>query len=82
MNCSNGFYDDGHILDVFNIYFLSIFSPAQFCLHGHRLWKWNSQPTFKYGMQAGDFMLAINIMISGNNYALLFKLMNMGSFGS
>lgn len=32
-------------------------------------------------MQAGDFMLAVNILLSGNNYAkvsLLFKYMNMG----
>lgn len=32
-------------------------------------------------MQAGDFMLATNILLSGSNYskvALLFKLMNMG----
>lgn len=32
-------------------------------------------------MQAGDFMLASNIILSGNNYAkvaLLFKFMNMG----
>lgn len=32
-------------------------------------------------MQGGDFMLATNILLSGNNYtkiALLFKFMNMG----
>lgn len=32
-------------------------------------------------MQAGDFLLASNILLSGNNYAkvaLLFKFMNMG----
>lgn len=38
-------------------------------------------------MQAGDFMLAVNILLSGNNYAkiyLLFKYMNMGmiAFGT
>ncbi len=35
----------------------------------------------KYGMQAGDFLLSTNILLSGNNYtniALLFKCMNMG----
>lgn len=35
----------------------------------------------KYGMQGGDFMLAINILLSGNNYrkvAFLFKFMQMG----
>lgn len=45
------------------------------------MWQWNSQPTFKYGMQAGDFLLASNIILSGNNYAkvaLLFRFMNMG----
>lgn len=44
------------------------------------MWQWNSQPSFKYGMQAGDFLLASNIILSGNNYnkiALLFKFMNM-----
>lgn len=36
---------------------------------------------FKFGMLAGDFMLATNILLSGNNYAkiaLLFQFMNMG----
>lgn len=35
-------------------------------------------------MQVGDFMLAVNILLSGNNYAkvaLLFKFMNMGMVG-
>lgn len=35
----------------------------------------------KYGMLAGDFMLATNILLSGSNYAkvsLLFQFMNMG----
>ncbi|KAL0966027.1 hypothetical protein UPYG_G00289710 [Umbra pygmaea] len=51
------------------------------CPNGHSLWKWNSQPTLKFGMQAGDFMMATNILLSGNNYtkvALLFKFMNVG----
>ncbi|KAJ8271057.1 hypothetical protein GJAV_G00122270 [Gymnothorax javanicus] len=51
------------------------------CPNNHCVWQWNSQPTFRYGMQAGDFMLASNILLSGNNYAkvaLLFKFMNMG----
>ncbi|XP_059400179.1 uncharacterized protein LOC132131987 [Carassius carassius] len=51
------------------------------CCNGHTVWKWSSQPNFKYGMLAGDFMLACNILLSGNNYAkisLLFKFMNMG----
>ena len=45
------------------------------------MWKWNSQPTLKFGMQGGDFMLCTNILLSGNNYrkvALLFKFMSMG----
>lgn len=45
------------------------------------MWRWNSQPLMKYGMQAGDFLLSTNILLSGNNYtkvALLFKCMNMG----
>ncbi|KAK7155162.1 hypothetical protein R3I93_009954 [Phoxinus phoxinus] len=52
-----------------------------FCSRGHNVWTWNSQPKFKYGMQGGDFMLASNILLSGNNYAkikLLFQFMNMG----
>ncbi len=35
----------------------------------------------KFGMQAADFLLSTNILLSGNNYAkvaLLFKFMNMG----
>ena len=52
----------------------------QFCPFGHTLWRWNSQPVLKYGMQSGDFMLATNILLSGNNYrkiALLFQFMKM-----
>ncbi|KAF1389897.1 hypothetical protein PFLUV_G00052300 [Perca fluviatilis] len=50
------------------------------CPNGHCLWRWNSQPVLKFGMQAGDFLLSTNILLSGNNYtkvALLFKFMNM-----
>lgn len=45
------------------------------------VWSWTSQPTFKFGILAGDFMLAMNILLSGNNYpkiALLLRFMNMG----
>lgn len=38
----------------------------------------------KYGLQAGDFMLSTNILLSGNNFykiALLFQFMNMGMVG-
>lgn len=45
------------------------------------MWNWTSQPAFKFGMLAGDFMLGTNILLSGNNYskvALLFHFMNMG----
>ncbi|KAK7158576.1 hypothetical protein R3I94_005031 [Phoxinus phoxinus] len=51
------------------------------CPRGHTVWHWSSQPSVKYGMSGGDFMLATNILLSGNNYAkiaLLFKFMNMG----
>ncbi|XP_061580826.1 uncharacterized protein LOC133446766 [Cololabis saira] len=51
------------------------------CPFGHILWRWNSQPLLKYGMQAGDFMLSTNILLSGNNYrkvAFLFNCMQMG----
>ncbi|KAK1891967.1 Fructose-16-bisphosphatase [Dissostichus eleginoides] len=50
-------------------------------LHGHTVWKWSSQPALKYGMLVGDFMLASNILLSGNNYgkiSLLFRFMKMG----
>ncbi|KAG1928634.1 hypothetical protein F2P79_023504 [Pimephales promelas] len=50
------------------------------CPNGHCLWRWNSQPVLKFGMQAGDFLLSTNILLSGNNYtkvALLFKFMNI-----
>ena len=53
----------------------------QICHQGHSVWRWNSQPTLKYGMHAGDFMLSSNSLLSGNNYgkvALLFKFMNLG----
>ncbi|CAL9703628.1 unnamed protein product [Knipowitschia caucasica] len=51
------------------------------CPNGHLVWSWNSQPTLKFKMQGGDFMLSANILLSGNNYrkvALLFKFMGMG----
>ncbi|XP_070404740.1 uncharacterized protein [Nothobranchius furzeri] len=51
------------------------------CPKSHVVWQWNSQPTVKFGMQAGDFMLSSNILLSGNNFAkiaLMFKYMNMG----
>lgn len=53
----------------------------QVCPSGHSVWKWSSQPLMKSAMQIGDFMLATNILLSGNGYekvALLFKSMNMG----
>ncbi|XP_077050187.1 uncharacterized protein LOC143697157 [Siphateles boraxobius] len=51
------------------------------CPNGHSSWRWNSQPVMKFRMQAGDFLLSTNILLSGNNFAkvvLLFKFMNMG----
>ncbi|XP_067378448.1 uncharacterized protein [Channa argus] len=51
------------------------------CPNGHTVWKWSSQPLMKCEMQIGDFMLAANILLSGNNYrkvALLLRNMNMG----
>ncbi|KAK0141126.1 hypothetical protein N1851_021866 [Merluccius polli] len=50
------------------------------CPRGHTVWRWSSQPSLKYGMSSGDFMLATNLLLSGNNYAkieLLFKFMNI-----
>lgn len=63
----------------FNV--LHVFCDSQVCSFGHSLWRWNSQPLLKFGMQGGDFMLSSNILLSGNNYrkiALLFKFMRMG----
>lgn len=54
------------------------------CPFGHIVWNWSSQSKLKYAMQVGDFMLAMNILLSGNNYAkvaLLFRFMNMGMVG-
>ncbi|KAL7382143.1 hypothetical protein ABVT39_017505 [Epinephelus coioides] len=51
------------------------------CPRGHVVWSWTSQPTFKFGMLAGDLLLGMNILLSGNSYAkvaLLFRFMNMG----
>ncbi|XP_078123337.1 uncharacterized protein LOC144528554 isoform X1 [Sander vitreus] len=51
------------------------------CPLGHIVWSWTSQPSFKSGMSAGDFLLGANILLSGNSYAkvsLLFRFMNMG----
>lgn len=48
------------------------FSPthcSQTCPNGHVVWRWSSQPTVKCGIQAGDFMLATNILLSGSNYS-------------
>ena len=43
--------------------------------------EWSSQPQIrKKGSYAGDFLLATNILLSGNNYAkvaLLFRFMHM-----
>ncbi|XP_077371760.1 uncharacterized protein LOC144015549 isoform X2 [Festucalex cinctus] len=50
------------------------------CSNGHQVWFWDTQPRLNFGMQAGDFMLSSNILLSGNNYAkvaLLFKFMNL-----
>ena len=55
----------------------------QTCEGGHPVHKWSSQPYLSLkGTSAGDFLLATNILISGNNYqkiALLFKFMNLGT---
>ncbi|KAJ0060515.1 hypothetical protein NL108_014994 [Boleophthalmus pectinirostris] len=51
------------------------------CPNGHTVWNWSSQRYFKCGMLAGDFMLGVNVLLSGSSFrkvALLFKFMNMG----
>ncbi|XP_029948188.1 uncharacterized protein LOC115388988 isoform X2 [Salarias fasciatus] len=52
-----------------------------YCTYNHLVWSWNSQPTLRFKMQGGDFMLSTNILLSGNDYrevALMFKFMEMG----
>lgn len=71
------------VLEQHNDWGRGLFTPPllQLCPFGHTLWRWNSQPMLKYGMQGGGFMLAINILLSGNNYrkiAFLFRFMQMG----
>ncbi|XP_069016039.1 uncharacterized protein [Embiotoca jacksoni] len=54
------------------------------CPLGHTVWRWSSQPSLRCGMLLGDFMLAMNIVLSGNDYskvALLFRFMNTGMVG-
>ena len=53
----------------------------QLCPQGHIVWRWSSQPTLKFGSQLGDFLMATNILLTGNNYTkvkMLFNFMNMG----
>ena len=54
----------------------------QTCAKGHKGRRWSSQPKLrKRGVYAGEFLLATNILLSGNNFAkvaLLFKFMNLG----
>lgn len=40
------------------------YGPLQVCWQGHSLWMWNFQPIYMFGMQARDFMLATNILLS------------------
>ena len=52
------------------------------CVEGHKGRRWSSQTKLrKLRVYAGDFLLATNILLSGNNFtkvALLFKFMNLG----
>ncbi|ESO83478.1 hypothetical protein LOTGIDRAFT_176233 [Lottia gigantea] len=50
------------------------------CTSGHKIERWCSQPVVRR-IRVGDFLLASNILASGNNYrkiAMLFQFMNMG----
>lgn len=55
----------------------------QKCSDGHTGYRWSSQPRMtKRGVHAGDFMLATNIVLSGNNFhkvSLMMKFMNIGT---
>ena len=52
------------------------------CAEGHTSMQWSSQPKLDArGLYAGDFLLAVNVLLSGNNYRkteLLLKFMNIG----
>ena len=55
----------------------------QICDEGHKVDRWCSQPRLtNRGVHAGDYMLACNILLSGNNFRkimLLFQFMNLGT---
>ena len=52
------------------------------CSNGHKGPMWASQPQLRtHSAYVGDFLLATNILLSGNNYtklALLFRFMRLG----
>ena len=59
----------------------SIPSIFQMCLNNHVLHRWSSQPRLsKRGNHLGDFMFALNTLLSGNNHAkiaLFMKFMGL-----
>ena len=54
----------------------------QVCVMGHVRYRWCSQLRLKArGIPAGDFLLSVNVLLSGNNMSkvsLLMKFMNIG----
>ena len=47
----------------------------QTCAKGRKVYRWSSQPKLcKRGVYAGDFLLATNILLSGNNYEKVLVL--------
>ncbi len=58
-------------LAVIVCYIFLPFPFSQMCPYGHTVWKWVSRPTLKYGMLVGDFMVASNILLLGNNYDII-----------
>lgn len=46
-----------------------VFLSVQMRLFGHTVWKWNFQLALNYRIEVGDFMLAINLPLSGDVYA-------------
>ena len=54
----------------------------QKCAKGHKGARWASQPRLRQrGVYAGNFLLATNILLSGNNFAkvaLLMQFMRLG----
>ena len=69
--------DYGCYLNICKIYVF-----FQVCPNDHVGWRWCSQPRLRArGVPAGDFMMATNILLSGNNFAKVSLLLNFTNLG-